>query len=365
MFYADLHCHPHFGSFARIRNSLEALEWVYFTAVEHDISEVVFLGDFFHNRQLINTFAYHQAYKIILKHYEHGIFTHFLIGNHDMYLRTSWAVNSIEPMAAKLGAAIVSPQSLEIGGTQFDCMPYLEHTAKGVNHFFPKKKRAKILLGHIAISGAVLNTMHNIKSDLIVEEEDATQFDKIQEVQSDTFKGYDLVLLGHYHAHQKVGDNIWYVGSPLQLHWGEALDEKYVCILDTDTFELEWVKNFESPQHMPIPFESVKELDKYQIQGNYIRLLVDSTMGTTEMIDLKRVIASRYNPRSLDVITIEETKNGTSSVPAVKKNIEFLTKNKLKLIDYYVDNSQLPEHLDPTLLKNIGKELVQLSEAGR
>ncbi len=53
---------------------------------------------------------------------------------------------------------------------------------------------------------------------------------------------YDLVLLGHYHKPQEIigaDTKLFYVGSPIQLDWGEKGDEKRFLVVDTDTLDVQ------------------------------------------------------------------------------------------------------------------------------
>ena len=52
--------------------------------------------------------------------------------------------------------------------------------------------------------------------------------------------GADLALLGHVHRHQRISQNVWYVGSPFQQDFGEAADTKHVALLDTQTLSVEF-----------------------------------------------------------------------------------------------------------------------------
>jgi energy-coupling factor transporter ATP-binding protein EcfA2/DNA repair exonuclease SbcCD nuclease subunit len=49
---------------------------------------------------------------------------------------------------------------------------------------------------------------------------------------------YTYCIGGHLHWQQKIGKNIWYVGSPFAMDWGEANQFKGFLLLDTDTKKL-------------------------------------------------------------------------------------------------------------------------------
>ena len=52
--FTDLHIHPHKKSSERLEDCLNALTWAFKTAKKRKISNMVFLGDLFHDRQKID-----------------------------------------------------------------------------------------------------------------------------------------------------------------------------------------------------------------------------------------------------------------------------------------------------------------------
>ena len=53
---------------------------------------------------------------------------------------------------------------------------------------------------------------------------------------------YDLVLSGHFH-HKSNNGSIVYVGTPGEMTWADYNDERGFHVFDTETRELEFVKN--------------------------------------------------------------------------------------------------------------------------
>ena len=59
---------------------------------------------------------------------------------------------------------------------------------------------------------------------------------------ADIFNRFEMVLTGHFHT-KSSRDNIHYLGSQMEFTWADVDDPKYFHVLDTDTREIEPVRN--------------------------------------------------------------------------------------------------------------------------
>jgi DNA repair exonuclease SbcCD nuclease subunit len=140
-----------------------------------------------------------------------------------------------------------------------------------------------ILLAHLAVNGAMTNTFYGVKSDVIVEYDNEMVL-----VDPGLFDDWEMTLMGHYHGAQKLNGKVEYVGSPLQLSFGEAFQQKHVIVLDLETMEKQYIINDFSPQHLIITPQDV-EHENYNLTGNFVRIAVKD-MGQADLLDLQRKI---------------------------------------------------------------------------
>jgi DNA repair exonuclease SbcCD nuclease subunit len=93
-------------------------------------------------------------------------------------------------------------------------------------------QRKNILLGHLLINGARAQNHQPMIGQGIT----LGQYDLVE-------SGLYAALLGHIHLKQTIGDNplFFYPGSIAPLNYGET-GEKYFCVLDTDTDQVEWIQ---------------------------------------------------------------------------------------------------------------------------
>lgn len=323
LIYSDAHVERHGGSEARLNEALQALEWVYDVALENEIMNVIFLGDMFHNRARVDVQAYHGAYSIIKRANEAGIQTYFVVGNHDMFYKDRRDINSIAPFES-LGRVIDEPCQLAVAGHKIDFLPYVEDKIYlELSKCFPNP--SNVLMGHVAVEGAVLNTKSKTAATFASCDDSESVEDgsgvALVSAQSLASCGWKRIYLGHYHAAQVVREDdprIEYVGSPLQLSFGEAFDSKRIVILDLQTLKAQDVFNTFSPQFMIFDVDEnteQAEISKH-VKNARVRLRVQGGIDPNLAMDLRRQISKG------GAISCEKR----SSTTTCKSNLLSLTK---------------------------------------
>lgn len=295
LIFSDIHVYPHKKSQERLQDCLNALKWVFDTAKSRGIRNILFCGDLFHDRQKIDVLTYQRTFEIFREHVgsDNGYpKIWLLLGNHDLWHYEKWDVSSVYPLEAINGVKVINrPCTINIDGYDFSFLPYTHNPIEDLAKIKPTGK-TKVLLGHIAIDGALLNVMHGTEADVEVENDgDMTK------VTADIFNGWDQVFLGHYHAEQKLDFNVEYVGSPLQLSFGEAFQHKHIIVFDTDTLEKEYIRNKFSPQHFIIPEE---DISKYKLDKNFIRVTVKD-ITASNIVEMRNELMSKHDMGSFEV----------------------------------------------------------------
>lgn len=357
LIFSDLHIHPHKKSSERLGDCLRALEWVFDTAKGRSIDNIVFLGDLFHDRQKIDVLAYQKTFEIMERNLSSSpLKMTLLLGNHDLWHYERLDVSSVNPLRTLPGVTVVSePSVVEIKSDKesfpMGFLPYTHDPIKDLKKVESewnarcKDGENKVLGAHIAVDGAVWNSKYKTMSDVTVEHEG----DMVR-VGPEVFREWDRVFLGHYHASQKMNERVEYVGSPLQLSFGEAEQEKHLIIYDTCADALEYVANDFSPKHMII---NERQVDQKNLKGNFVRLEVDDISGS-EMSDLRQKLVEQAGVSSLE---IKQTRRDESHVIEDAKSI---LSDEDKMIEKYVDQVA-PDSLDRPTLIRIGMEICNRS----
>jgi DNA repair exonuclease SbcCD nuclease subunit len=294
--FADPHVSNHKGQQKRLQDCLECLDWVFRTARENNAKHVICLGDLFHDRYKILVIAYQKVFEILSSYQELDI--NLLIGNHDMWFHDKWDVSSVRPFQALSNVSVIDkPCTKIVNGLSIDFVPYASDPVKILAGF---KQKSRILCGHLAVDGALLNFVHNTTSDVEIESDS----DMVR-IGTEFFKGWEHVFLGHYHGSQIIDGRIEYVGSPLELTRNESQQQKHIILLDPSDLSKKYIVNKFSPRHLTL---NLDELEKHDLNNTFLQVKVDGCCThESDVIDLKRNLTERFNILELDFTQAKKT----------------------------------------------------------
>ena len=350
--FGDAHIHRHKKSTERLFHCLNVLDWIFQTAIERNIKNIVCLGDLFHDREKIEIITYHETFKLLEKYMRNSDLKFYIvIGNHDMWYANKHDITSVTPLASIKGVTVIDKVDvIDIDGFPVGVFPYTNDPAAEIEKI-PHTNDYNVLLGHAAVDGAVWNTMYQTFSEVVIEHDG-----EMVKMDAGIFKGWNQVFLGHYHGEQRLGPegNIEYVGSPLQLSFGEAFEKKHIVIYDLKTHEKEYVENTFSPKHYVLRADEIK---KYNIEGQFVKVVMDT--GAADAIDVQNEIA-KLNPASLDFKKID--KKDDDNLVEDAKAIIF---NQSEMLEKWIEAVSVDtiQGLDKNYLLSLGKEICGMASA--
>jgi len=269
---ADLHCH-NYTQFAKIVNGLNSrlldclsvLDEIKEYMVNNDIKAFLFLGDLFNSRTKISIEIYHLVYEAIKQINQIGAEIHLLVGNHDQFLKKG-VYHSVRPFS-DIAHVIDCPEKFYLGDERLPvyAIPYIEslkaRTEAIKSLIGEKQERQGILIAHTGVAGAKVSSL----SEYVLKDEV-----EMKDLHPELF---DAVLLGHYHKGQYLADNVLYVGSPLQLNFGERGDKKgfWDIKIDGSGFEANMVES-----HAPkfVLIDGSEDEGELEIRGNYVKVVL-------------------------------------------------------------------------------------------
>lgn len=230
--FSDVHAHPFtFGSTyvpfpglpglhnSRLVDTCKAMIEVATYAHEHGIGTVLFGGDLFHTRQAVKTSAYYLVHHTIKTYFsDNGLDLIMIPGNHDYADRTG-EVHSLSTLryldCVRVGDAVDCLWSEDGPGSVYT-VPYVDDVKQARTNLQAAALRAtadtwaKVLLAHLGTEGAVVG------SDFVMISDQDITVDDIP------LGSFDLCLFGHYHEHQVIAQNAYYIGALTQHNWGDA-----------------------------------------------------------------------------------------------------------------------------------------------
>lgn len=347
LLFSDIHVHPHKRKAERLHDCLKALDWVFSVAVKEQVDAVLFGGDLLHERQKIDSLTYTEVFKILESHSNHKFKTWLLLGNHDMWFSNNWNVNSIYPFGALNNfETVTETKELKICDSVWHFIPYTHNPLEELEKL-PRNNVANIyLLGHLSIDGAKLNSAGSIADVSVEHDGDMIKMDR------KAFKEYKHSFFGHYHGAQKLSSNMEYIGSPLQLSFGEAGEEKHVIILDTSNNTKVYIKNDFSPKHHYINQSELHKFTKQELERSFVTLIADLDVSSLD----KKEIESKIEELGIDTIKIRQKPREINE--HVLDDAKAILSDEDKLIERYVQQVN-PEGLDRDILVSLGQSITQ------
>lgn len=232
--------------------------------VENNIKHIVHLGDYYDNRKYINFRALNCNRNHFLKPLrEHGITMDIIRGNHDTYYKNTGELNSLKELLGHYMNEINiihEPTVMEYGSMKMGLVPWIDDENDERSMDFIKNAKCDWLGGHFDIQGYEM--MKGVKSE--------------HGLDRSIFKRFEQVLSGHYHTKSEQ-DNIMYLGSQMEFFWNDAHDNKYFHVLDTETRELEAIRNPHTLFHR-IYYDDSKhdymEYDTDLVDGKFVKVVV-------------------------------------------------------------------------------------------
>lgn len=290
-------------------------------ALQHGLKYIYHLGDIFHSRkgqpqEILSIFD-----DILEEIKEAGLILVLIPGNHDKADYSSWksflkqyryhpALNLIQ----KFGGIPITDKIYLSLLPYFEDENYLQYLNEMQEH--GSKGKINILGTHIGVQGATMNNGMPVESSITPTH----------------FKGFDLVLIGHYHDPQELADGvIRYIGASLQHNFGEGELKGGVFLYEDLTTE---VIPFEFPKYktfevdvISLTTKDVQDLKKEKEEtGDNIRVILTGKEADIKAYNRKGLIDAGIKVESKeDKINKQELESRIEPFDSKSLNEEFDT----------------------------------------
>eukprot|EP01122_Echinamoeba_exundans_P011161 TRINITY_DN433_c0_g2_i1.p1 TRINITY_DN433_c0_g2~~TRINITY_DN433_c0_g2_i1.p1 ORF type:complete len:963 (+),score=120.21 TRINITY_DN433_c0_g2_i1:558-3446(+) len=181
---------------------------------------------------------------------------HILLGNHDMNLKHSSKVSSLDALATNSmhkGGSFhlyreITPTS--VAGIPALMIPYHEDASSISDALRNIEAHADlrdyVVFGHLAVNGAIQNS--------------SSSFRYHGALPAQVFRNVRRTFSGHFHVHQTLPNNVTYVGAPLQFNFGDAGADRGAVIYDAGRDTFRFIVNPLCHQYFKLTEEEAKEI---------------------------------------------------------------------------------------------------------
>lgn len=238
-------------------------------AVNHHIETIVISGDVFHNKSIIHSLAMN-IFLSFIRSYKNLRFI-IIDGNHDLSGRGEDVVSALSCVDNEPNVVRISQP------TKIDNIMYIPYSYGMVDTI--KNNSADYLVSHFGLNEGILNSGISVIADIKL---------------SELIGKYGTVLLSHYHKSQEIlRDDIrlYYVGSLIQLDWGEKNDDKRFLVVDTRTDEIESIltQGYKKHYEFEVTNENkesiIQEARQLREQGHHINIVKKDKVDTDDIKD--------------------------------------------------------------------------------
>ena len=310
---------------------------------EHDVKNIIHLGDFFDRRKYINFHTLSEVKKRFVEPLaKRGINVHCLIGNHDTYYKNTNRINSITELLNGYSNFIPynTPETIDLHGVRFGMVSWINEENSEEMLKFIDKCNAEYLCGHFELNGFDVFRGIQFKEGL-----DANLLSK-----------FNQVFTGHFHCKQMKG-NVLYVGTQYQITFSDMYEEKGIHILDTETRDLEFLPNT-NRKFFKLQYDDSKEDPLQRDFSVYKDCYVKVDVVTKEKpFTFDKFLDKLYSCNPANVAVIE-----TDEISVEENNTVDLQKGTLDIIYDTVDNMEDIQDIDAlkTLLRELYMESLSL-----
>ena len=340
---ADVHA----GIPKKLEHSMWALRAMYSYAIANKIQDCIILGDLFHDRVSLNIEVINSVYDFFGSAKEITWWT--FPGNHDMYLKNSWDIHSLKPLA-DLVKVIPDVSKIVIGGGGFWVVPFIYQEEAYIEVI--KKVEASycdgdVLLTHIGVTGAKLNECFLIRN-----------WNSI----SLSGSKFDRIFAGHFHCYQNVGDNLWYPGSPVAFRFDEGLVPHGFIVYDTVTRDVKFVliDKVGMPGRPPgyvTMCEEDADSKAQLLQGDHVRIVLGGDKTKNELLMLEEKLKASG---VISISWVRPKEDFDASAVVIQKG-EIDMRSPGRLLEAWVNHDN-PEDIDKEILTELNDAIIEAAE---
>lgn len=331
--FSDIHFGRKNNSKIHNQDCANYIDWFCSQCKVFDVDHVVFLGDWFEERQAIDSLTAKIALDCARQIDSLGIPVYFIVGNHDLYYRDNREVFATYVYSSLSNFVMIDrPTINEDTVVPTLLSPFLfEPEYPDLAKYFD----IPVWMGHFEFKGFVLT------GDTVKKESGPDP---------DKYSAPTRIFSGHFHKRQS-SKNISYIGNTFPMDFGDVNDvDRGMAIYDYEADEVQYINWEDCPRYTRINLSELMEKPSVLKSGARVKCIADIDITYNQNSELKKVLTEKYSLREL---TIEEVMTVTvNEGELTEEEIEMESTNNLvrKLIQRIesdeIDNQKLLDEYD-------------------
>ena len=317
----DTHCGIRNSSEVFLDNAEKFYNEVFFPECEkQDIKQILHLGDYYDHRKFVNFKALNHNRRVFLDQLrKRGMSMDIIPGNHDTYYKNTNELNSLKECLGHYMNEVnivMEPKVMKYGSLNIGLVPWICNDNYEQCMNFIRDCKADWIGAHLELKGFEmmrgLTNTHGMSPDI--------------------FKRFELVLTGHYHVGSKK-DNIWYLGSQMEFFWSDAHDPKFFHIIDTETRQIEKIRNNNTLFEKVVYNDEEIDYNSYNkdLSKKFVKVVV---ANKTDPFTFDRFIDNIQNQ---DIYELKIAENFNEFVGANVDDEDMNFEDTTEIVDTYID----------------------------
>jgi DNA repair exonuclease SbcCD nuclease subunit len=299
--FTDIHWGAKGNSRQHNADCADYIAWFCSHVTQQGCGAIVFMGDWFENRNSINVQTLNASFKGLQALDDLGLPIYFCVGNHDLYHRANREEYSTFHFVQFKNIRLVNEQLYEDGMMFF---PYLFRDEYPLAAAAIKKHSPRYVFGHFEFRDFII-TGSDRKMD---HGPDHKQF-----------TGPTHIFSGHFHKRQAL-DNVIYIGNTFPTNYGDAWDDaRGAAILDTSNDDVDFLNWEEGPRYRKVRLSDVLAAGTAHFPPKTrVRCMIDIDIGYSEAQAMREELIKELNLREFsleqDIISRKEALEGDGEI---------------------------------------------------
>ena len=349
--FTDLHIGLASNKESRLKMCIETVKKIIKAARSENVKNILFCGDWHHSRTSLDSNALNISYKLVsaLAKCARCI---LICGNHDIYLKSSTDINSINIFKDIPNVELVTKtQDTQINGKKCLLVPWLGDLSYSKESF-------DFLFGHFDISSRYLAASYvnehakakasDSKSSECIDKDSLLGASKANDMVGDFVelaKQNGAVFAGHIHQHKEMvskGRKFIFIGSPCQQTLGDIGCSCGYYVIDEDgSYKFTEITGI--PKHVQILMSDIDQqgADRYDfsiVKNNIVQKVYDIEVPSKVDAAVAQKIADFKPYEELTSDYQVKLDMQDSDINDQSSAIAMMKKSKLDYVKHYISN---------------------------